>query len=94
MVVHNSIVIHIEGVIVGKLTLVLVDLGGTHNLMSEVFATSLGHPIRTINPSWILPPNGQVHNTNIFMKDVLVRFPKLETYTNFQVWLGSIYDVI
>jgi len=64
----------IEGVIVGKLTLVLVDLGKTHNLMSKVFATSLGHPIRTMDPSRILLPNDQVHITNIFMKYVLVNF--------------------
>jgi hypothetical protein len=50
MVAHNPIVIHIEGVIVGKPTLVLVDLSSTHNLMSEVFATSLGHPIGTMDP--------------------------------------------
>ncbi len=71
---HNLIVICIEGVIVRKLTLVLVDLGKTHNLMSKVFATSLGHPIRTMDPSRILLPNGQVHITNIFMKYVLVNF--------------------
>jgi hypothetical protein len=28
------------------------------------------------------------------MKDVLMQFPGLETYTNFEVWLGRIYDVI
>jgi len=28
------------------------------------------------------------------MKDVLVKFPRLETYTYFQVWLGNVYDVI
>jgi hypothetical protein len=74
MVAHNLTMICIEGVIVGKLTLVLVDLGKTHNLMSKVFATSLGHPIRTMDPSRILLPNDQVHITNIFMKYVLVNF--------------------
>jgi hypothetical protein len=28
------------------------------------------------------------------MKDVLVQFQGLETYINFQVWLGNVYDVI
>ncbi len=52
---HNFIMIYIE-VIAKKPTLVLVNLG-THNLMFEVFATSLGHPIGSVNPSRILLPN-------------------------------------
>jgi hypothetical protein len=62
--------------------------------MSKVFGRSLGHPIGTMDPSWILLPNGQVHSINLFMKDVLVQFLGLETYINFLVWLGSVYDVI
>jgi hypothetical protein len=69
MVAHNSTVICIEGVIARKPTLVLVDFNSTHNLMFEVFITSLGHPIGTMDPSWILLPNGQVHSTNLFMKE-------------------------
>jgi hypothetical protein len=61
--------IHIRGVIVGKTTLVLADFGSTHNLLFKVFAPSLGHPIGTMDPSWILLPNGQAHSTNLFMKD-------------------------
>ncbi len=72
----------------------LVDLRITHNLMFEVFATNLGHPIGTMDPSRILLPNGQVHSTNLFMKDVPIQFLGLEIYTNFQIWLGSVYDVI
>ncbi len=49
--------IYIEGVIARKPTFVLVNLG-THNLMFEVFATSLGHPIGTMDPSRTLLPNG------------------------------------
>jgi len=85
MVAHNLTMIHIRGVIVGKTTLVLADFGSTHNLMCKVFAPSLGHPIGTMDPSWILLPNGQVHNTTPFMKDVLVQFLGLENYTDFQV---------
>jgi hypothetical protein len=62
--------IRIKGVIVGEPTLVLVDFGSTHNLMFEIFATSLGHPMGTMDPSQILLPNGQVHSINLFMKDV------------------------
>jgi len=47
-----------------------------------------------MDPSRILLPNGQIHSTNLFMKDVPIQFPRLETYINFQVWLGSVYDVI
>jgi hypothetical protein len=57
MVAHNFIMIYIEGVIARKPTFVLVNLG-THNLMFEVFATSLGHPIGTMDPSRTLLPNG------------------------------------
>ncbi len=71
MVAHNLTMIYIEGVITIKLTLVLVNLG-THNLMFEVFATNLGHPIGTMDPSRILLLNGYVHSTNLFMKVVLV----------------------
>jgi len=71
-----------------------VDANNTHNLMFEVFATSLGHPIGTMDPFRILLPNGQVQNTIFFMKDVLVKFLGLETCTYFQVWLGNVYDVI
>jgi hypothetical protein len=49
--------IYIEGVIARKLTLVLVNLG-IHNLMFEVFATRIGHPIGIVDPSRILLPNG------------------------------------
>jgi len=55
MVAHNFIMIYIEGVIAKKPTLVLVNLG-THNLMFEVFASSLSHPIGTLDPSRILLP--------------------------------------
>jgi hypothetical protein len=76
MVTHNLIVICIEGVIVGKLTLVLVESWyySTQIQCLKVFATNLGHPIRTMDPSRILLPNGQVHITNLFMKYVLVNF--------------------
>ncbi len=63
----------------------LVDVNNTHNSMFEVFVTSLGHPIGTMDPSKMLLPISQVHNTIFFMKDVLVKFPRLETYTYFQV---------
>ncbi len=69
---HNPTMIHIRGLIVGNITLVLVDLSSTHNLMFKVFAPSLGHPIGTMDPPWTLLPNGQVHNTNPFMKDVSI----------------------
>jgi hypothetical protein len=49
--------IYLEGVIVRKPTLVLVNLG-IHDLMFEVFASSLGHPIGIVDPSRILLPNG------------------------------------
>jgi hypothetical protein len=39
-----------------------------------MFATSLGHSIRIIDPSRILLPNGQVHITIFFMKYVQVNF--------------------
>jgi hypothetical protein len=83
MVAHNPIMIHIKGVIARKITLVLMDLSNTHNIMSKVFALSLGHPIGTMDPSWNLLPNGQIHSTNLFKKDVLVQFLGLETYTDF-----------
>jgi hypothetical protein len=51
MVAHNPIVICIKGVISRKPTLVLVDPGNIHNLMFEVFAISLGHPIEIMDPS-------------------------------------------
>ncbi len=54
---HNFTMIYIEGVIAKKTTLVLMNVG-THNLMFEVFATSLSHPIGTMDPSRILLPNG------------------------------------
>jgi hypothetical protein len=60
MVARNPTVICINGVIAKELTLVLVDFGSTHNLMFEVFAVRLGHPIGTMDPSQILLPNGQV----------------------------------
>jgi len=72
----------------------LVDANNTHYVMFEVFVTSLGHPIGTMDSSSILLPNGQVHNTIFFTKDVLVKFPRLETYTYFQIWLGNVNDVI
>ncbi len=72
----------------------LLDLGNTHNLMFEVFANNLGHPIGTMDPSQILLPNGQGHSSNLFMEDVPIQFLGLETYTNFQVWLGNVYDDI
>ncbi len=71
-----------------------MDANNTHNLMFEVFVTSLGHPIGTMDPFRILLPNGQVHNTIFFMKDVWVKFSRLESYTYFQIWLGNVYDVI
>ncbi len=54
---HYLTMIYIEGVIARKPTLVSVNLG-IHNLMFEVFTTSLGHPIRTMDPSRILLFNG------------------------------------
>lgn len=68
MVAHNPIMIHIKGVIARKITLVLMDLSNTHNIMSKVFALSLGHPIGTMDPSWKLLSNGQIHSTNLFHK--------------------------
>ncbi len=56
MVAHNLTMIYIEGVIARKPTLVLVNLD-IHNLMFEVFAISLGHPIGILDPSRILLPN-------------------------------------
>jgi hypothetical protein len=94
MVAHNLIMIHIKGVTVGNTTLVLVTFNSTHNLMSKVFAPSLSHPIGNMDPSWILLPNGQVHNINLFMKNVLIQFLGLEIYIDFQVWPRSIYDII
>ncbi len=91
---HNPIIIHIVWVIVGKPTLMLVDVNNTHNLMFEIFVTNMGHPVGTMDPSRILLPTGQIHNTIFFMKDALVKFPRLETYIYFQVWLGNVYDVI
>jgi hypothetical protein len=90
----NPTMINIERVIVIESTLVLMDLGSARNLISKVFATNFGHSNGTMDPSRILLPNGQVHSTNLFMKDVPIQFPRLETYTNFQVWLGNVYDVI
>jgi hypothetical protein len=56
-VAHNLTMIYIEGIIVRKPRLVLVNLG-THNLMFEVFATSLSHPIGIVGSSRILLLNG------------------------------------
>jgi hypothetical protein len=39
---------------------VLVDLGSSHNSMFEVFATSFGHPIGTLDPSRILLPIAKI----------------------------------
>jgi hypothetical protein len=59
-----------KGTIGGKPTLVLVDQGSTHNLMSKTFVAILGLSLKTMDPYKILLPNGQIHNINLYLEDV------------------------
>jgi hypothetical protein len=70
---QNHIIIHKEITISGKPTMVLVDLGNTHNLMSITFVAILGLPLGTMDPCKILL-NGHIHNTNLYLEDVPIQF--------------------
>jgi hypothetical protein len=73
-VAQTHIIIYKERTVSGKPTLVLVDLGSTHNLMSITFAAILGLPLGTMDPCRILILNGQIQYTNLYLEDVPIQF--------------------
>jgi hypothetical protein len=63
--------------------------------MSQKFMSALRLSLQTMEPYKIMMHDKQMeYSTNLWLKNMIVPFWRLETHTNFEIWHGNVYDVI
>lgn len=75
-------------------SMILIDSGSTHNMISANFATKLGLPLIPVAPCSVLLPNDDTSSIDHCILNASVSIQGVETKVDFEVWNGARYDVI
>ena len=75
-------------------TMILIDSGSSHNMMSSSLARKLNLPLIPINSCSVLLPNGDSSTIDHRVLNVPISIQGVETTADFEVWSGARYDVI
>ena len=75
-------------------SMILIDSGSSHNMMSTSFAHKIGLPLIPIKPCSVLLPNNQSSSITHRMLKVPVSIQGVDTEVDFEVWSGARYEVI
>ncbi|MBE3102723.1 MAG: hypothetical protein IMZ40_00590, partial [Bacilli bacterium] len=75
-------------------SMILIDSGSTHNMISTSFAHKIGLPLVPIKPCSVLLPNNQTSSITHRMLKVPVNIQGVDTEVDFEVWNGARYEVI
>ena len=75
-------------------SMILIDSGSTHNMMSVSFAQKIGLPLIPIKPCSVLLPNNQSSFITHRVLRVPVSIQGVNTEADFEVWDGARYEVI
>ena len=92
---QESIVLQIKGFLNSSFSsMILIDFGSTHNMISASFDHKIGHPLIPIKPCSIWFSNNQSSSITHCMLKVLVNIQGVDTLMDFEVWNGARYEVI
>ena len=75
-------------------SMILIDSGSTHNMMSVSFAHKIGLPLIPIKPCSVWLPNNQPSFITHRVLRVPVSIQGVNTEADFEVWDGARYEVI
>jgi hypothetical protein len=75
-------------------SMILIDSGSTHNMMSVSFAQKIGLPLIPIKPCSVWLPNNEPSFITHRVLRVPVNIQGVNTEADFEVWDGVRYEVI
>lgn len=75
-------------------SMILIDPGSTHNMMSTSFAHKIGLPLIPIKPCLVWLPNNQSSFITHRMFQVLVNIQGVDTKVDFKIWNRTKFEVI
>ena len=75
-------------------SMILIDSGSTHNMISASFAHKIEHPLIPIKPCSVWFPNNQSSSITHRMLKVLVNIQGVDTLVDFEVWNEARYEMI
>jgi hypothetical protein len=88
-------VVQIKGFVNSSFSsMILIDSGSTHNMISTNFAKKLGLPLVPTKRCLVLLPNNQSSSIDHRLINVPVSIQGVHTTADFEVWNGAMYDVI
>jgi hypothetical protein len=92
---HKPIVLEIMGSLNYSFSsMILIDSGSTHNVISTDFAKKLGLPIMRTKSCLLLLPNNESTFIDRHLVNVPISIQGVDTLADFEVWNGARYDVI
>ena len=81
---QKSIVLQIKSFLNSSLSsMILIDSGSTHNMISASFAHKIGHPLIPIKPCLVWFPNNQSSSITHRMLKVPVNIQRVDTLVDF-----------
>ena len=91
----ESTVVQIKGFLNSSISsMIVIDSGSTHNMMSTSLACKIGLPLIPTKPcSMFLPKNLSSSITHPILK-VPISIQRVDTMVDFEVWNGARYEVI
>ena len=75
-------------------SMILIDSGSTHNMMSVSFAHKIGLPLNLVKPCSVWLPNNQPSFITLRVLRASVNIQGVNTEADFEVWDGARYEVI
>jgi hypothetical protein len=88
-------VVQIKGFVNSSFSsMILIDSGSTHNMISADFAKKLGLPLVPTKLCLVLLPNNQSSSIDHRLVNVPISIQGVHTTADFEVWNGARYDVI
>ena len=92
---QESIVLQIKGFLNSSFSsMILIDSGSTHNMISASFAHKIGQPLIPINPCSVWFPNNQSSSIIHCILKFPVNIQGVDRLVDFEVWNGARYEVI
>jgi len=92
---HEPTMVQLKGYVNSNhLSMILIDSGSTHNMISTNFGKKLGLPLIPVAPCSIMLPNDDTNSIDYYILNAPVSIQGVETKVDFEVWNGAHYDVI
>lgn len=91
---QEPMVLQIKGILISTFyTIIPIDYGNTHTMMSISFTYMIGLPLVPIKPCLLWLPNNQPSFITRHVMRVHVNIQRMNTKAYFEIWDGARYEI-